>query len=189
MSCLGYSRASTGLCRPLEFSMLVGGKRALGAVFGMGAAFEMRSTGGEVVMHVTEVTCRVAPARAFAFLGDGRALGSWALGSLKTEEVGAGVFRGHSLFDDQPAYIRPECLATEMRVVYHVGSSPSALTPRIEADVIEDVADASSCRVVLRAERPMGMSDERWNRLVRCHEVEVLLIQSRVEAYRAADPC
>ena len=168
--------------------MLADGWFALGAVREMGAALEMRSTGCEVVMHAAEVTCRVAPALALAFLSDGRALGSWALGSWKTEEVDTGIFRGHSLFDDKPTYIRPEPMAAQMRVVYHVGSSPCALTPRIEADVIEDVADASSCRVVLRAERPMGMTDERWNRLVRCHEVEVLLIQSRVEAYRAAGP-
>jgi hypothetical protein len=137
-----------------------------------------------MVVHEVEATCRVSPALAFSFLCDGRSLGCWALGSWDTEEVDDSVFRGHSLFDDKPAYIRLESVSAELRVIYHVGSSPSALTPRIEAHVFKDGADPSACRIVLRAERPSDMSDERWTRLVRCHEVEVMLIQSRVEGYR-----
>lgn len=140
-----------------------------------------------MVVHEVDATCRVPAALAFLFLGDGRSLGRWALGSWNTEEVGDGVFRGHSLFDDQPAYIRLESLAAEMRVIYHVGGLPSALNRRIEAYVCEDDEDPSACRVVLRAERPPDMSDERWTRLVRCHEVEVMLIQSRVERYRGRE--
>lgn len=143
--------------------------------------------GDVMVIHEIDATCQVPAALAFMFLGDGRSLGRWALGSWNTEEVGDGVYRGHSVFDDQPTYIRLESVAAEMRVVYHVGSSPSALTPRIEAHVFEDGEDPSACRIVLRAERPPDMSDERWSRLVRCHAVEVMLIQSRVERYRCGE--
>lgn len=142
---------------------------------------EMIPSVESMVVHEAHATCRVPAAVAFRFLGDGRSLGRWALGSWGTEDLGGGVFRGHSLFDDQPAYIRLESVAAEMRVYYHVGSSPTALAKRIEAHVFEDGEDPSVCRIMLRAARPPEMNDERWTRLVRCHEVEVMLIQARVE--------
>jgi hypothetical protein len=144
----------------------------------------MISSDESMVVHEAHATCRVPAAVAFLFLGDGRSLGRWALGSWGTEELGEGVFRGHSLFDDQPAYIRLESVAAEMRVYYHVGRSPTVLARRIEAHVFEDGEDPSVCRIMLRAARPPDMSDERWTRLVRCHEVEVMLIQARLECYR-----
>ena len=40
--------------------------------------------------------------------------------------------------------------------------------------------DADCCQVNLIAWRDAGMDDARWLRLVRCHQVEILLIQARL---------
>ncbi|MCW5238355.1 hypothetical protein [Verminephrobacter eiseniae] len=79
-------------------------------------------------------------------------------------------------------------------VIYHVGSSPSALTARIRATVqpvhtpVGAPRPDGACRISLHAERPGDMDDARWLRLVRCHEVEVLLIQAQLRLLQAAQP-
>jgi hypothetical protein len=128
--------------------------------------------------HSASAACRVPAAQALAFLADGLQLGTWALGCWETESVGDGVVRGHSLFDGSASWVRPVADADRMTVVYHVGGAHYALHPRISA-VVED--DPAGCRISLHAWRTAGMDDARWLRLVRCHELEVLLIQARLE--------
>ena len=131
-------------------------------------------------VHSASVVCRVPAAVALAFLADGLQLGRWALGCWHTEAVGDGVVRGHSLFDGLPAWVRPVTDARTAGVVYHVGGAPDALTPRIRATV-QPEPDGGACRIGLHAERPPDMDDARWLRLVRCHEVEVLLIDALLQ--------
>jgi hypothetical protein len=133
--------------------------------------------------HCTVVECKVAAAQAFAFLADGLALGRWALGAWETVPVGGGVVRGRSLFDELAVWVRPVADPSQQRIDYYVGSDPDALVPRITAWV-EAMSAANEggerCRIGLRAERG-AMDDARWLRLVRCHEVEILLIAARLE--------
>jgi hypothetical protein len=133
--------------------------------------------------HCAVVECKVAAAQTFAFLADGLALGQWALGAWDTMLVGDGVVRGRSLFDEQLVWVRPVADPWRLRVDYHVGSDPDALVPRITAWV-EATSGANEggkrCCIRLRAVRG-AMDDARWLRLVRCHEVEVLLIAARLE--------
>jgi|UPI000688CFE7 hypothetical protein len=134
--------------------------------------------------HCASVLCRAPASEALAFLADGVQLGHWALGCWQTEPLGDDVVRGHSLFDDQLGCVRPVADASRMTVVYHVGATADALSPRISAVVEpEGGTDAKgvSCRISLHATRTPDMDDARWLRLVRCHEVEVLLIQARLE--------
>ena len=134
--------------------------------------------------HCVSAVCRVPADAALAFLADGLQLGQWAMGCWHTRSVGNGVVQGHSLFDDQPSWVRPVSDAARLTVVYHVGSSPDALSPRISAVVEPGTAfgqDNECCRISLHASRTPGMDDDRWLRLVRCHEVEVLLIQARLD--------
>ncbi|CAN5551116.1 hypothetical protein BH10PSE18_BH10PSE18_44690 [soil metagenome] len=140
-------------------------------------------------VHRASVLCDVPALQAFAFLADGFQLGTWALGAWDTQPVGDGVVRGRSLFDDQPGWVRPVGDAARLRIDYHVGGAPEALTPRILATVEPLPADSANsvdsngadrCRVTPHAARDPGMDDARWLRLVRCHEVEVLLIQGRL---------
>lgn len=129
--------------------------------------------------HRAEVVCAVPVHEALDFLADGIALGHWALGCWATEPAGDGVVRGRSLFDEQPSWVRPVVDPARRTVTYHVGSTPDALAPRIHAEV-EPADTVGSCRITLHASRSAGMDDARWLRLVRCHEVEVLLIQARL---------
>lgn len=149
---------------------------------------------GSSVEHIARVECEVSAAEALAFMADGMALGEWALGAWgampvsTTKSLPEGVVRGYSLFDDQPSWVRPVADVSRMQVDYHVGGDPTALSPRIVARV-EALAPGpdgrSRCSITLHATRSPDMSDARWLRLVRCHEVEVLLIEGRL-ALRAA---
>ena len=136
--------------------------------------------------HSASVHCRAGTQQALDFLSDGLALGQWALGCWQTQAVGDGVVRGHSLFDDSPSWVRPVMDASRRTVTYHVGGAPDALTPRIHATVEPDAA-TGGCRISLHATRDAGMDDARWLRLVRCHDLEVLLIQARLDRNAAAD--
>ncbi|MDR6856503.1 hypothetical protein [Variovorax guangxiensis] len=132
--------------------------------------------------HCATVLCQVPAPQALAFLADGLQLGRWALGCWDTTPAGEGMVRGHSLFDDQPSWVRPVMDRERLAVVYHVGGAPDALRPRIRAVVepVEAAGQQPCCRISLHAERAPGMDDARWLRLMRCHEVEVLLIQARL---------
>lgn len=138
--------------------------------------------------HLANAHCPVPVAQALAFLADGLRLGRWGLGSMDTVEVAPGVVRGTSLFDGSHSYIRPVADVAAGTVTYHVGSDPTRLTPRIQAQVSPA---PGGCTVVLHARRSADMDDARWQRLVRCHEVEILLIQAQLAAWhspRASTP-
>lgn len=142
----------------------------------------------EPTEHIARADCPVPVATALAFLADGLRLGRWGLGSMDTVTVAPGVVRGTSLFDGSHSYIRPEADVATGTVTYHVGSDPGRLTPRIQARVTPAPA---GCTVALQARRSPDMDDARWQRLVRCHEVEVLLIQAQLSALafpRASQP-
>jgi hypothetical protein len=141
----------------------------------------------DATVHCASVLCQVPAALALAFLADGLQLGRWALGCWRTEPAGEGVVRGHSLFDGQQAWVRPVADPAALSVVYHVGGSAQALTPRIRATVQPEPGGAA-CRISLHAERTPDMDDGRWLRLVRCHEVEVLLIDAQLLALHQGVP-
>ncbi|MET4575170.1 hypothetical protein [Ottowia thiooxydans] len=130
-------------------------------------------------VHCASVLCRVPASLALAFLADGRQLGRWALGCWQTEPAAEGVVRGHSLFDGELTWVRPVADSQALSVVYHVGSSAQELSPRIRATV-QPESDGAACHISLHAERMPDMNDDRWLRLVRCHEVEVLLIDAQL---------
>lgn len=135
--------------------------------------------------HVASAECAAAPDEALAFLADGLRLGEWALGAMRTQEVAPGVVRGFSLFDGSACLVRPVPDAAAATVTYHVGSRPAQLVPRIRAQV---VPSPRGCTVSLHAWRTPEMDDARWLRLVRCHEVEILLIQARLGPAGATPP-
>ena|SRR5690606_22889300 len=138
--------------------------------------------------HCASALCPVSAETAYAFLLDGHKLGQWALGSFATIEEQPGVFRGRSLFDDTTLLVRPVGNPQALRVDYHVGSTPSNLVPRITAMVVAGSTighEANVCQVNLLAWRNASMDDERWNQLVRAHELEILLIKARLKLENA----
>jgi hypothetical protein len=137
--------------------------------------------------HCATAACDAAPADAFAVLADGAALGSWALGSWEAAPVagGDGLLCGTSLFDGTASYVRADADATRLTVDFQVGSDPASLSRRISARVVPgaDLGRGDGrCLVTLLAWRPADMTDERWEQLTASHDVEVLLLQARIEA-------
>jgi hypothetical protein len=131
--------------------------------------------------HCVAAECAVPARRAYEFLMNGLEVGRWAFGSFDAKRVGDNLFRGRSLFDGAPVLYRPVGDAGRLLVDYHVGKTPRTLTPRLMARVIPGERSGRtkrSCVVMLAAWRDASMTDARWERLVRCHEVEILLVQA-----------
>ena len=140
---------------------------------------------GPALAHITSLVCAVDATRALRFLGDGRSLGRWALGSFATRRVGPGLYQGTSLFDGATVLIKPVTDRTRSQVDYWVGTQRTQLHPRIMAKVTPTTAaagGAAACVVSLVAWRADGVDDTRWARLVACHEAEIHLIQALLEA-------
>jgi hypothetical protein len=137
--------------------------------------------------HCATAACEKTAEAAFAVLADSAALGSWALGCWQAEPVpdGQSLVRGISLFDASTTFVRADADPTRLTVDFAVGADPDELHPRISGRVVPGAAlglGDDRCLVTLLAWRPADMSDERWRRLTASHEVEVLLLQARIEA-------
>jgi len=113
----------------------------------------------------------------FAFMADLQCLGQWSLGCFDTRVVGDGVVVGTSLFDGTQTYVSVETLAQQGLLRYWVGNERQR-TPRISALV--QALDACTCVLVLMATRSAEMDESRWQRLQRCHETELDLIQAQL---------
>lgn len=136
-----------------------------------------------LLSHCVTAECAAPARRAYDFLADGLQVGRWALGSFDAEKVGQNLFRGRSLFDGAEVLYQPVGDPARLIVDYHVGTDPQALVPRVMARVISGEAtgrDKGSCLVTLVAWRDASMSEARWERLVACHEVEILLVQAQL---------
>lgn len=139
-----------------------------------------------MITHCASTVCNTSAERAFAFLADGKKLGEWALGSLSTEHVSDGVFRGRSIDTGECAFSR--LVPDEHGVVrYEVGASFEELSPWIWA-IVQPCGrlggSAQQCVVTLLAWRPASMSDSGWELLRRQHEVEILIIKAQLEQER-----
>lgn len=141
-------------------------------------------TASPALSHCVTVDVAVPARRAYDFLTDGRKLGGWALGAWATEDKGDGLYLGRSLFDGSEAWLRPVGDPDRLTVDYHLGSGRTALVPRIMARVVPGPVTGRSeerCLVSLIAWRDIDMDDARWQRLVACHEAEILLIKAQIE--------
>lgn len=117
----------------------------------------------------------------FAFLSDIRLLGTWALGSMNTEAVSDGLWRGTSLFSGASTYIRIEQLPEIGLIRYFVGNELRQ-EPRILALVhpVDDIHVSFG----LVAFRTGDMTDAQWEKLARTHETEADLIVAHLESER-----
>lgn len=72
--------------------------------------------------------------------------------------------------------MRPEGDPVRLQVDYYVGTNAARLATRAMTRVVP--RGRRSCIVSLIAWRVASMNHERWERLIACHEVEILLIQA-----------
>lgn len=137
------------------------------------------------LVHATSRLCSTMPERALAHLSTQAGMQRWVLGLWNCREVGAGLFRGESLFDGAAGLVRVRIDRERGVVDYHVGSSETTLVPRIRAEVVDGPVlghAAGTCVVTLTAWRTGDMSEERWARLVHTHETEIELIRAQLAA-------
>jgi hypothetical protein len=80
------------------------------------------------------------------------------------------------LFDGEQLFFKPVGDRGRLLVDYWVGADAGSLSLRAMTRVIPRARN--SCVVSLTAWREASMGDERWERLVACHEVEIRLIQA-----------
>jgi hypothetical protein len=142
-----------------------------------------RVTTADDLFHGATVAVEVSPERAFRFMADGIALGRWSFGCWNTVDRGEGLYSGRSLLTDAEFFVRPIGDSSNLIVIYHVGSAPDRLTPRIMAKIVPGPLvgrSASSCLISLMAWRDASMSTERWRQLTVLHEAEILLIKTHL---------
>ena len=139
--------------------------------------------------HCATALIEVTAARAFDFMADPLALGSWSLGCMNVQAVPEQrLYRGTSMFDGSSTWVEIVAHRETLLIDYRVGS-PGNLKPRISARIVPgEVCDlsASQCYLSLSAWRSSGMSAARWQQLCDTHEAEIWLIKSKLENTTAA---
>lgn len=118
-------------------------------------------------------------AEVLDFMADLSLLGQWSLGCFDTRPAGEGVVAGTSLFDGGQTHVSVEVLREQGLLRYWVGGAAER-SPRISAWV--QPIDERACVLVMMAARTAGMDEARWQRLQRCHETELDLIQAQLHS-------
>ena len=134
--------------------------------------------------HCATVACAVDAGVAYSFIADPANLGFWALGCLDARPVSRDTVACTSLFDGAESVVRVSGDPDHLTVDFVV-SAGEETGPRISARVLPGAElgqPRETCLVTLLAWRPSGMTDGRWAQLVASHEVEILLLQRRIEA-------
>lgn len=136
------------------------------------------------VGHCATALIEVAAERAFDFLADPIALGTWSLGCMQVQPAKQeGLYTGFSLYDGAQVWFNLQAHRELMLIDYRVGE-PTDLKPRIMVRVVPASCcdlSAAQCYVSLIAWRPAQMTQDRWNRLCSAHEAEIWLIKAKLE--------
>lgn len=120
----------------------------------------------------------------FDFMAEPNNLGIWALGAWNATVDSAGLIHGASIKDGNEIFVRIVPISDNRLIDYHVGLSPTELTPRIFAHVLSTEilgANDGASVLMMTALRTDDMDDERWAGLCATHAVEIDLIKSAIE--------
>jgi hypothetical protein len=134
--------------------------------------------------HTASIEVAATPEAAFGWMCDGLRQGEWALGSLKREAVGDGLFRGVSWFDDGDTYVRITADRERLMIHYEVGRSADALQPRTVARVVPGPVaglPGDRCVVTLMVWRDLSVPEDRWRQQCIVHKAEMYRIRHLVE--------
>jgi hypothetical protein len=137
------------------------------------------------VFHAASALVAVPAEVAFSYVADGLRQSQWALGSWEREEVGEGLFRGRSLFDDSLTYVRIDARTDLLLVDYLVGPAPDRLLRVNSARVVPGALigrDADRCVVTLMKWRTGTQTDDDWRQAVTTFDLEIMIIRRRLEA-------
>lgn len=137
--------------------------------------------------HCATALIDISADKAFDFLADPLALGTWSLGCMRTRaENPEGPYTGFSQYDDSQVWFDIEAHRELLLIDYLVGR-PERLSRRISARVVDARSCAlpnGQCYVSLIAWRHGEMSEERWVQMCTAHEAEIWLIKARLERPR-----
>ncbi|UGS33816.1 hypothetical protein [Capillimicrobium parvum] len=134
--------------------------------------------------HIASIEVAASADAAFAFMADGMAQTTWALGSWDRRDEGGGIVSGVSLFDGQRLYVRLESDPRLRLVDYYAGGSPDELVGLVQARIVpgEDLGRDPGCSVVtLVVWRGARQTPESWARTYHAFRTEVHLIKARIE--------
>ena len=138
--------------------------------------------------HHTAIRVAVPADFAFDKLSDAAFVGGWSLGSMGLQPVGAGVFRGQSLFDGSDAHVEIHPNPALGLIDFAVGSADTRV-PRIWIRVAAGGPlgfGADTCVVGMGAWRAATTTDDIWARTRTSHETEIRLIKAQLETLWAA---
>lgn len=139
---------------------------------------------GDTLCHSS--TCEVnAEARhAFSYLSDGVLQGEWTLGSQQRECIGDNLFKGLSIFDGGPLYVRIDADPDKLIILYHIGSDDADLQPRNMIRILPGPVIGKTdeqCLVTLLSWRDAAMPDDKWKLKCVSHETEMYIVKNRIE--------
>ncbi len=143
----------------------------------------------DLYCHTTSIEVAATPEAAFGWMADGIRQGEWALGSLDREQIGDGLFRGVSWFDDGDTYVRITADRERLLIHYEVGRKPDGLLPRTIARVVPaetSGVDDGRCVVTLMVWRDRSLPEERWRQQCIVHKAEMYRIRHLIESREAA---
>ena len=135
--------------------------------------------------HICSAAIDRSAAAAMSFLADPEKLSSWAVGMGETTVHPGGVIEGAFPETNQPIWARIDADPSRGTILYHLGSDPDALVPRIMVRVVPGSvldSDPESCVVSLVAWRLASMDDARWEGLKSGHEREVHDLKRLIES-------
>ena len=136
--------------------------------------------------HHTAIRVAVPADFAFDRLSDAAFVGGWSLGSMGLQPVGAGVFRGQSLFDGSDAHVEIHPNPALGLIDFAVGSADTRV-PRIWIRVAAGGPlgfGADTCVVGMGAWRAATTTDDIWARTRTSHETEIRLIKAQLDVQR-----
>lgn len=137
------------------------------------------------LVHTVACLCAASVPQAIAHMTGAQGMGRWNLGLWNCKEIEPGLFTGESLFDGAKGWVRKTPQGDGSIIDSRVGGAPDQLTMRISVRVLASESlgyPPGGSIITLTAWRPQSMTDERWERLIRTHEAEILMIQAQLAA-------
>ena len=135
------------------------------------------------LVHTVACLCAAPVPKALAHMTGAQGMSRWNLGLWNCREVEPGLFTGESLFDGAKGWVRKTPQGDGSTVDSWVGGEPGKLTMRISVRVLASESlgyPAGGSLITLTAWRPQAMTEERWQRLIKTHEAEILMIQAQL---------
>jgi len=134
--------------------------------------------------YAVDTLVRICLDEAFSFLSNPECLGKWSLGCFNTSlDENRGVCVGYSLFSGKSTEVRIVPDTDNFRILFLLEHEGNWI-PRITIELKNGGQfgyETGSTIITMSAWRTAWMEDRDWNRLKKCHDVEIILIKEQLE--------